>query len=409
MIFLLGILEGLRQLWVHKVRSLLSIACVSLGVSSFVIVSGLITGMFSGWEASITSIGGSNKVSVLSEKLPPEQRHLAGSARGRTMDDADALKKMASFALYVSPEIDLSGARLSRGTREYELRIQGVENSILRINNYSVASGTFFTALDQSQRERVIVIGSTVVKELFDSNEDPVDQILKVNGHAFQVIGVLEHYEQMQFGYNVLDRKNRIAFIPIRTMTQLFKPSAELTWLNLLAANSETLPKLVDQTRNIMTQMHGGLRDFRVKTNAENYAEFEKTRQSWLVGGAAVAVVSLLVGGIGIMNLMLASIQERLREIGVRKAVGAMNRDIFVLFLAEAVTLSMIGGAGGIGLGWLILTGLSGASANFGVPEFSLVTGLVGFLFSAATGVVAGLYPAIEASRMDPIEALRTE
>lgn len=409
MILFSGFWQGVLQLWEHKVRSLLSIACVALGVASFVIVTALIGGMFSGWQAAISQVGGIEKVTTVDAPLPPKQRHLAGASRGRTLADVRALERLATFADEVSPEIDLQPSRITRRGKVFVGRTQGVESAILAINDYALARGRFLDDLDQRDRHSVIVLGTAVVKKLFAPNEDPLGQIVDVNDRPFTVVGVLQHYEKKQFGFDVLARKNQIAFIPITTMETLFTPQRRLTWLNLRARDASLLAALVDQTKNVLTQTHQGLRDVATQTNEAGFANFESTRATWLFGGAAVAVVSLLIGGIGIMNLMLASIRERIREIGVRKAVGAWNRDIFTLFLTEALALSLLGGLFGIlaAKGVIDLLGL--AASQISVPTFSLGDALVGLAFSGATGVLAGLYPAFEASRLDPIEALRTD
>ncbi len=408
MIFLQGLGEGIAQLWTHKVRSLLSISCVALGVMSFIVVSGLVEGMFSGWQMAITQIGGLEKLTVENRPLPAKQRHLAGASRGRTLEDADALRELASFSGLVSPEVEIRQP-ISRGKKVYHGGVRGVLPVALEANNLSVSDGRFITDVDEWNRLPVIVLGSEPARILFDKNEDPLGRQVRVQGQNFTVVGLIEHYEKLQFGYNVLEQKNRVAFVPLSTARQRLSRAPSLSKLTLWANEAGMLPQAVDEARNILRQTHRGLADFDVETNEDQFAQFEATRRNWLVAGAAVAVVSLIVGGIGIMNLMLASIQERMREIGLRKAIGAWNRDIFALFVAEAISLTLVGGALGILAGQGVITVLGVLMAKLSPPVFSFTSAVTGLIFSVATGLFAGIYPALEAARMDPIEALRQE
>lgn len=412
MIFLQGLWQGLAQLWLHKVRSLLSIACVSLGVASFIIVSGLIEGMFSGWRTSITRIGGLEKLTTEERALPAKQRHLKSASEGRTQRDVAALLELATLSHLVSPELQV-GEPITRRGRSYHggfgSTIRGVRPIALAANDLALAKGRFICELDERDALPVIVLGSEAVEALFEKNEEPLGAQVRVKDQAFTVVGIIKHYEKLQFGYNVLGQKNRVAFVPLSTARQRLSRNAKLSDLTLRAKSAEQLPQAVDQVRNVLRQTHRGLDDFGIKTNEDQFAQFETTRRNWFTAGAGIALISLAVGGIGIMNLMLASIQERMREIGLRKALGAWNRDIFVLFVAEALSLTLVGGAVGILVGQGVIFGLGILMAKLSPPIFSLTSALTGLAFSIATGLFAGIYPALEAARMDPIEALRQE
>lgn len=408
MIFLQGLGQGIAQLWTHKVRSLLSIACVALGVASFIVVSGLIEGMFSGWQTAITRIGGLQKLTVENRSLPAKQRHLAGASRGRTMEDAKALERLAAFSGLVSPELEVRQPIVRKG-RSYYGEVRGVLPVALEANDLAMGSGRFIGDVDERDGLPVIVLGSDPVEVLFGKNENPIGQHVRIQGQSFTVVGVIERYEKLQFGYNVLGQKNRVAFVPLSAAKQRLTRAKALTNLTMRAHGADMLPQAVDEARNILRQTHRGLSDFGVRTNEDEFAQFETTRRNWFVAGAGIAVISLVVGGIGIMNLMLASIQERMREIGLRKAIGAWNRDIFALFVAEAVSLTLVGGGLGILAGQGIIFGLGILMAKLSPPVFSMTSALTGLVFSVATGLFAGIYPALEAARMDPIEALRQE
>jgi len=407
--FFVNLGHGLIEIWAHKFRSLLSMICVALGVASLVIVSGFIQGMFDGWKVAMSSAGGLEKIWVDDKPLPPRQRHLQGVSRGKTLEDAEAIESLSRYAVAVSPEIEDRNARLTHGDRSTRTRVEGVRQAILEINDYEVERGRFFSDLDQERARRVVVLGSEPLEELFGDSTDALGATIKINEEPFEIIGLLPHYELNRYGWNMLRRKNQKAFVPVTTMQRLFTGNDQISNLNIKVGNIADLPQLIDETRNILLQTHRGLEDFEIRTMEERYERYETTRNSWFTAGAAIAIVSLVVGGIGIMNLMLATIQERIREIGIRKAVGAWGSDIFSLFLTEAVVLSLLGGLLGIALGRGAIHLMGAAMADTGAPVFSVSTAITGFVFSVIMGVFAGIYPAIEAARLDPIDALRTD
>jgi ABC-type antimicrobial peptide transport system permease subunit len=233
--------------------------------------------------------------------------------------------------------------------------------------------------------------------------------MIEIKGQAFEVVGLLEHYERMQGDMNILDGKNEIIFIPITTAMLQFRGDPELNFLNVRIQNVDHLADAMGELRNILWHTHRGIQDFKVSSNEEMVGSLSTMRNNFLVVGISIGAITLLVGGIGITNLMLASVNERIREIGIRKAVGARNLDIFLEFLAESVALSLIGGLGGVGLGVGVILLLQGIGSGFVSPEISLMAVVVGFGFSVVVGLVSGLYPAWHAAKLDPIESLRYE
>lgn len=408
-----GVFNGLGEIWGHKLRSILTISCVLLGVASMVLTTGFMEGFFKGWEVSLQERGGLEKISGVPRSPPDRQAPLASVSRGLTLEDARALGALVPEVRVISPEIEASSPRLTRGKRVHDgrrgARVQGVTNASLEINRYELAAGRIFSDLDLHDHADVIVVGSAVVESLFAAGEDPLGRFVDLNGRPFRVVGVLRHYERLWGTYNTLDWKNDIAFIPITTMASKVRRSDQLSYLNLKAPDLARLRDTVDAAANVLAQRHRGIIDFEVKTNEEQLASFASTKAGFVIGGSAIAGVSLLVSGIGIMNLMLASINERVREIGIRKAVGATPFNIFSQFVAEAVTLSLLGGVAGVAVAVALIHGLGAVLPPGQGPLLSPSAFVVGFAFSVTAGVLAGIYPAAQAARLDPIEALRYE
>jgi ABC-type antimicrobial peptide transport system permease subunit len=419
-----AVVNGLRELRANKIRSLLSMSGIILGVASLVAMVTVVQGMVGNFRQFVDAMGGIEKITVEKQPLPKEQEHLAELSEGITMRDVERLRRTVPLVRNISPEARVGFEKLAFDGRETSTYVNGVTADYLPVAKRWVdpGQGRFISDLDVLNLNDVIVLGSAVVPDLFPANVDPVGQVVKVRGRRFTVIGVLNNIEGSGMQIRSASSRgsggswrwrNSGVFIPVSTALTKFNGNDRLSGLGLRIADPDQLRDAVEQTERTMLAAHKGLRDFSISTNEQTLEDFRKTESAFKLSLGGVAGISLFVGGIGIMNVMLASINERIREIGVRKAVGARGSDLFLQFLAEAAVVSVVGGL----LGLLVSTGIVGLM-NFILTQ-ALPTGAVatldwaimaqGLAFSVVIGLVAGVYPALRAARLDPIEALRHE
>lgn len=409
MSFLKGVINGLLEIWAHKLRSFLTVICVTLGVASLILILGFMNGLFKDYWIMVSESGGVEKISVISDTPPKWQKHISGLSPGQTLTDASLLSKEARHLKTVSPITQFNPAFIQYGKKSRSYRTLGVTQDFFPTNIYAVKKGRNFSDTDLQQSLRVAILGSHVVKKLFGKKVNPIGKQITIEGIPMTVIGILEHYERLAGQYNYLKQKNHIVLIPISTMHHYFTGNNSLSSLDIRINDINNMENAIDEINNILIRSHRGIKDFRINTSEEQLSQVQTMQTNFLLVGGAIGAVTLLVGGIGIMNLMLASINERIREIGIRKSLGAWNSDIFFQFLAESVTLSIFGGLIGILLGVGSIKIFQVIMEEFPPPVFSSLALITGFSFSALVGILAGLYPAFMASRLDPIEALRYE
>jgi putative ABC transport system permease protein len=406
---------ALRALTANKMRSILTMLGIIIGVGA--VIALLSVGV--GFERYITqqfeSLG-SNLLFVIPGQLNnggSSVRSASQRIQPLTMGDAQALGDplVVPDVVAVAPEYSRSGA-VVRGKREMQTSISGVTPEYESVRNFNPVLGEFISQEHVNGRSRVAVLGDTVAKELFEDYEFPVGQTIKLNDVPFKVIGVLEEKGGGGFG----DEDN-VVIIPISTaQTRLFDAGSVrgdviISVIFLQVAAKEKMESVADRITEVLRERHRinfkDDDDFTVVNQADLIQVFGEFTAVFTTVLGAIAGISLLVGGIGIMNIMLVSVTERTREIGIRKAVGAKRRDILLQFLIEAIVLSMLGGFVGILLGFTASTALASVVDIDTVVTAGAVLLATGF--SAAVGLFFGIYPATRAARLNPIDALRYE
>jgi len=404
---LMGLKMGLFEILTHKLRSFLTMLGVILGVASLITLFALIEG---GKQETLTwmkAAGGLEKVVIQDQSTDKKdlKRSRYNRSSGRTLGDAQAIAAKCSLVAAVSPEIDQWYQIKYRG-KERGSRVQGVTPGVLQSNNYEVARGRFFSAEDQRECREVCVLGTKIVDELF-GKEEPLGKTVLFNDHPVEVIGVLKKYELMSGKENAMDWKNDICFVPINSLIKRVQGTEKLTWLNLKITETDHMTEALDQVKSLLLKRHG-VEDFKFQTHEEWMTRVNQTILMWDIVLGSIGGICLLTGGIGIMNIMLASVNERTREIGIRRALGARRRDILFQFMIETLMLAVSGGALGI------LAGIGMAEgAAWGYPDLrpAIQTSpiVLAFSFSLVVGLFFGIYPALQASKLDPVEALRYE
>ncbi len=395
-------IKALRR---NALRTALTALGMIIGVAAVIVMVAIGTGARSSIENQIQNAG-SNLVMINagSGTFGPV-RQGQGAVTTLTADDAEAIREQVAGVKQLTPTLN-TRSQLVGDFSNWNTQIQGVNDELPLIRSWQPALGTFFTAQEVRSAVKVVVLGSVTRDELFGVGADPVGATLRINNQPFKVIGVMATKGQAAMGPDQDD----VAFVPYTTVQKRLLGVQHINGITISAVDAAAIEPMTSQIGDVLRERHrllGKEDDFGIRTQAELSTMLTSTTTTMTYLLAGIAAVSLLVGGIGIMNIMLVSVTERTREIGLRLSVGARDLDVLTQFLVEAVVLSLVGGAIGILLG----VGVSRIVTQ--VMNWSTVVTsnsvLLSFGVAAATGVFFGFYPARKAAALDPIDALRFE
>ena len=391
----------------NKGRSALTILGIVIGISSVIAMLAIGQGAQSSIQNSVAAIG-SNLIIV----MPGAQRGPGqfvsggrGTAKSLTLDDANAIAAEVSNVKAVAPEVSSRYQVTAKG-QNTNAQIVGTVPAYTDVRNMTIDTGSFITEFNNQSSAKMAVIGPNIRDDLFGAGVDPVGQTIKINKMEFKIVGMTKTKGGGGFG-----SQDDMIFIPLSTAQKYLSGNEYVSTISVTAASAETSKTVqADVTQLLLSRHHisdATLADFNTLNQADIAATANNIAQIFTILLGSVAGISLVVGGIGIMNMMLTNVTERTREIGLRKAIGAKRGDISSQFLSEAVALTFAGGIIGVALGWSVSYGIN----YFGLIQtsVSLFSILLAFGVAAAIGIVFGYYPAYRAARLNPIEALRFE
>lgn len=444
-----GLLIGLQEIREHKFRSFLTMLGVILGVASLLAMFALTAGIASSWRNTMQQMGGLERVGISDKQVSLEFADLAALSPGRTLADAEALRGLPLLVSHVAPEMQAAATVSAPDGQTVSARVTGTWPDNFTVSQHELAAGRFITDLDLERGARVVVLGDTKVAELWPDEHgteaDFLGRSITINDRPFSVVGILTLYQREEdrrrreaaaqgapppgrFAVSgrgggsgrrdMFSWKNEAVIVPLTTLFHEFRSGqkdtpplamAKLDILNFRVRDLQRFDETLTAVQNLLRGTRRGVDDYDFDTREDWFERMETGLRSTTLSGGLIAGISLLVGGIGIANIMLASIAQRVRELGVRLAVGARRRDVFLQILAESTVIGIIGGFLGLGAGVVLLDLLGRVAPLDSPPVIEPSAILISVGFATAVGVLSGLYPAWRASRLDPIAALRYE
>jgi putative ABC transport system permease protein len=400
------LIATVRSLSKNKMRTFLTMLGIIIGVASVIAMLAIGQGSKQSIQAQISTLGTNVLMIWPQASSTGGVRMEAGSSQKMTLEDVTAISDRCPAVAYVTPQVRTSG-QLVNGNMNWRTSVFGVYPNYFEIRNLRLSSGSLFSMNDDRSATKVCVIGQTVVTNLFGVNADPIGSFIRINKIPFKIIGITEKKGQNAFGQDQDDmviapfstvQKRMMAITHIQSMLASAKTES------LIPTASQEITEVLKAKRNLGPSEDP---DFTIRTQTDIANTATATSGILTILLATIASISLLVGGIGIMNIMLVSVTERTREIGIRMSVGARGRDVLLQFLFEALLISLLGGFIGVTLGVLV-SQLIANILNWPVT-ITIQSILMSFIFSSAIGIFFGWYPARKAASLNPIDALRYE